>query len=150
MTSPVNRILWTGFYFASGLPPMGYHVIPVLQHLFNATQPTSQGTALITAISLRRSVMSPSKISSAATLSISKNLPSAISWRTKSSWLPGRFGGSELCRQIARVRPRAIVEFKISETALFHLKGEVRRTLPRVSFHAEIASIQNPGASPKC
>src|ERR1700682_2245812 len=29
--------------------------------------------------------------------------------------------GSELCRQIARFRPRAIVGYEISENALFHL-----------------------------
>ena len=52
--------------------------------------------------------------------------------------------GSELCRQIARFRPRAIVGFEIAETALFHLEGEMRRAFPDVAFYPEIGSIQNP------
>ena len=51
--------------------------------------------------------------------------------------------GSELCRQIARFHPRAIVGFEIAETALFHLDAEMRRNWPDVPFHAEIGSIQN-------
>jgi FlaA1/EpsC-like NDP-sugar epimerase len=43
--------------------------------------------------------------------------------------------GSELCRQIARFNPRAIVGFEIAETALYHLERE--------PFYAEIGSIQN-------
>jgi FlaA1/EpsC-like NDP-sugar epimerase len=52
--------------------------------------------------------------------------------------------GSELCRQIARFQPRAIVGFEIAETALFHLAGEMRSAFPDVPFHPEIGSIQNP------
>jgi FlaA1/EpsC-like NDP-sugar epimerase len=52
--------------------------------------------------------------------------------------------GSELCRQIARFQPRAIVGFEIAETALFHLEDEMRRAFPDVPFHPEIGSIQNP------
>lgn len=52
--------------------------------------------------------------------------------------------GSELCRQIARYQPRAIVGFEIAETALFHLEGEMRRCFPDVPFRSEIGSIQNP------
>ncbi|MFN7993906.1 MAG: nucleoside-diphosphate sugar epimerase/dehydratase [Bryobacteraceae bacterium] len=51
--------------------------------------------------------------------------------------------GSELCRQIARFQPRAIVGFEIAETALFHLDGEMRRTFPNIPFYPEIGSIQN-------
>ncbi|MBI3697017.1 MAG: sugar transferase, partial [Acidobacteria bacterium] len=36
--------------------------------------------------------------------------------------------GSELCRQIARFRPRAIVGFENAETALFHLDREMRQS----------------------
>jgi len=51
--------------------------------------------------------------------------------------------GSELCRQIARFNPRAIVGFEISETALFYLDLEIRRSFPGVPFFPEIGSIQN-------
>jgi FlaA1/EpsC-like NDP-sugar epimerase len=51
--------------------------------------------------------------------------------------------GSELCRQIARFNPRAIVGFEIAETALFHLDREMRQSFPKVSFYPEIGSIQN-------
>jgi FlaA1/EpsC-like NDP-sugar epimerase len=49
--------------------------------------------------------------------------------------------GSELCRQIARFHPRAIIGFEIGETALFHLDNEMRRCCPGVTFHPEIGSI---------
>ena len=51
--------------------------------------------------------------------------------------------GSELCRQIARFNPRAIVGFEIAETALFHLDREMRQSFPNVPFYPEIGSIQN-------
>jgi FlaA1/EpsC-like NDP-sugar epimerase len=51
--------------------------------------------------------------------------------------------GSELCRQIARFQPRAIVAYEVSETPLFHLEQEMRSTFPDVTFCAEIGSIQN-------
>jgi FlaA1/EpsC-like NDP-sugar epimerase len=51
--------------------------------------------------------------------------------------------GSELCRQIARFGPHAIVGFEIAETALFHLDREMRQSFPKVSFYPEIGSIQN-------
>src|SRR6516225_7576009 len=52
--------------------------------------------------------------------------------------------GSELCRQIARFRPRAIVGYEISENALFHLDLEMREHFPGVPFHPEIGSVQRP------
>ncbi len=52
--------------------------------------------------------------------------------------------GSELCRQIARFRPRAIVGYDNAESPLFHLEGEIRRSFPEVPFFPEIGSIQNP------
>ena len=52
--------------------------------------------------------------------------------------------GSELCRQIARFRPRAVVGFEMAESALFDLEREMLRAFPAVSFCAEIGSIQNP------
>ncbi|MBZ5582299.1 MAG: polysaccharide biosynthesis protein [Acidobacteriia bacterium] len=51
--------------------------------------------------------------------------------------------GSELCRQIARFNPRAIVGFEIAESALFHLDREMRQSFPNVPFYPEIGSIQN-------
>ncbi|MBI3665921.1 MAG: polysaccharide biosynthesis protein [Acidobacteria bacterium] len=51
--------------------------------------------------------------------------------------------GSELCRQIARFRPRAIIGFDIAETPLFYLHREMQRSAPDVPFHAEIGSIQS-------
>jgi FlaA1/EpsC-like NDP-sugar epimerase len=52
--------------------------------------------------------------------------------------------GAELCRQIARYQPAAIVGFEIAETALFYLEREMCQAFPAVPFHAEIGSIQNP------
>jgi len=51
--------------------------------------------------------------------------------------------GSEICRQIARFSPSAIVGFEIAESPLFYLHMELTRTFPDVAFHAEIGSIQN-------
>ncbi len=51
--------------------------------------------------------------------------------------------GSELCLQIARFRPRAIVGFDIAESALFNLQQEIRRQYPAITFKPEIGSIQN-------
>jgi FlaA1/EpsC-like NDP-sugar epimerase len=51
--------------------------------------------------------------------------------------------GSELCRQIARYSPAAIVGFENSETGLFHLEDEMRKSFPGMPFHPEIGSIQN-------
>ena len=44
--------------------------------------------------------------------------------------------GSELCRQIARFHPAVIVAFESSETGLFHLQNEFRKTFPDVPLHA--------------
>ena len=52
--------------------------------------------------------------------------------------------GSEICRQVARFQPSALVAFEVAESPLFHLQQEMRRTYPQVVFHAEIGSIQNP------
>jgi FlaA1/EpsC-like NDP-sugar epimerase len=52
--------------------------------------------------------------------------------------------GSELCRQIARFRPEAIVGYEISENALFHLDLEMKRRFPSVPFRPEVGNIQNP------
>jgi len=51
--------------------------------------------------------------------------------------------GSELCRQIARFRPAAIVGLDISETGLFFMERQMRDIAPDVRFVPEIGSIQN-------
>jgi FlaA1/EpsC-like NDP-sugar epimerase len=52
--------------------------------------------------------------------------------------------GSEMCRQIARFRPKAIIGYEIAETPLFHLDLEMRQRFPAVAFYPEIGSVQNP------
>jgi FlaA1/EpsC-like NDP-sugar epimerase len=51
--------------------------------------------------------------------------------------------GSELCRQIARLEPAAIVGFDQAETALYEIEHELRAAFPQVAFHPEIGSVQN-------
>jgi FlaA1/EpsC-like NDP-sugar epimerase len=52
--------------------------------------------------------------------------------------------GSELCRQIARFSPNAIVGYEISENALFHLDLEMKEHFPSVPFYPEIGNVQRP------
>lgn len=49
--------------------------------------------------------------------------------------------GSEICRQIVRFRPLALVGFDEAETPLFHLDREMARKFPDVAFYPEIGSI---------
>jgi FlaA1/EpsC-like NDP-sugar epimerase len=49
--------------------------------------------------------------------------------------------GSEICRQVARFRPLALIGFDEAETPLFHIDREMSRTFPDVAFHAEIGTI---------
>ncbi|HEV3202549.1 MAG TPA: nucleoside-diphosphate sugar epimerase/dehydratase [Bryobacteraceae bacterium] len=51
--------------------------------------------------------------------------------------------GSELCRQIARFRPAAIVAYECAETALFYLEREMRENFPDIPFHPEIGDIRD-------
>ena len=51
--------------------------------------------------------------------------------------------GSELCRQIARFHPAAIVGFDIAESPLFEIDREMLKAFPKIPFHPEIGSIQN-------
>jgi FlaA1/EpsC-like NDP-sugar epimerase len=51
--------------------------------------------------------------------------------------------GSELCRQLARFSPQAIVGYDNSENALFHLDLEMRERFPEVRFIPSIGSTQN-------
>ncbi|MGA3187343.1 MAG: nucleoside-diphosphate sugar epimerase/dehydratase [Bryobacteraceae bacterium] len=51
--------------------------------------------------------------------------------------------GSELCRQIARYEPRALIGFDNAETALYQIDQELREQFPKLAFYPEIGSIQN-------
>jgi FlaA1/EpsC-like NDP-sugar epimerase len=51
--------------------------------------------------------------------------------------------GSELCRQIARFGPKVIVGYDVSETPLFYLDHEFRKSFPNLEFEAVIGSIQD-------
>jgi len=51
--------------------------------------------------------------------------------------------GAELCRQLARFSPAAIVGLDIAETGLFYIEREMKKTFPGVSFIPEVGSIQN-------
>ncbi|MFZ1086771.1 MAG: nucleoside-diphosphate sugar epimerase/dehydratase [Terracidiphilus sp.] len=52
--------------------------------------------------------------------------------------------GSEICRQIARFSPLAVIGFDEAETPLFQIDRELQRTFPHLAFHAEIGSITQP------
>jgi FlaA1/EpsC-like NDP-sugar epimerase len=51
--------------------------------------------------------------------------------------------GSELCRQIARYGPRALVGFDQAETALYQIDQEMRERFPNCEFYPEVGSVQN-------
>jgi FlaA1/EpsC-like NDP-sugar epimerase len=51
--------------------------------------------------------------------------------------------GSEICRQVARFAPAALIGFDIAESPVFHLQREISQSFPELQFHAEIGSIQN-------
>jgi FlaA1/EpsC-like NDP-sugar epimerase len=51
--------------------------------------------------------------------------------------------GSELCRQIGRFQPAAIVAYDNAESPLFQIEQEMIRMFPDVTFHPVIGSIQN-------
>jgi len=51
--------------------------------------------------------------------------------------------GSELCRQMARYHPSAIVGLDQSEAALYQIDQEMRERFPRTVFRAELGSVQN-------
>jgi FlaA1/EpsC-like NDP-sugar epimerase len=54
--------------------------------------------------------------------------------------------GSEICRQISKFHPLALVGFDEAETPLFHIDREMARDFPNVSWHAEIGTIMRPDA----
>jgi FlaA1/EpsC-like NDP-sugar epimerase len=53
--------------------------------------------------------------------------------------------GSELCRQIARFCPSAIIGFDSAETPLFQIERELRNSHRCFAFHPEIGSVTNAG-----
>ena len=55
--------------------------------------------------------------------------------------------GSEICRQIARFEPVALVGFDEAETPLFHIERELNRSFPNLVFHAETGQYHPCGDS---
>lgn len=53
--------------------------------------------------------------------------------------------GSELCRQIARYDPKAIVVLDVAENDLFELSEEMRSRYPGLCFEAVVGSVTDPG-----
>jgi len=51
--------------------------------------------------------------------------------------------GSELCRQIARYRPRRLIAFDIYENTVFELANEIKLKFPLLEFEAVIGSVRN-------
>ncbi len=51
--------------------------------------------------------------------------------------------GSELCRQLARFHPAAIVGYEVAETPLFLLERELAERFPSIPFRAEIGCIKD-------
>jgi FlaA1/EpsC-like NDP-sugar epimerase len=51
--------------------------------------------------------------------------------------------GSEICRQVARFRPAAIIGYEIAESPLFNLGLAMERDFPGCAFHQEIGDIRN-------
>src|ERR1700733_5014404 len=52
--------------------------------------------------------------------------------------------GSEICRQIARFNPDALVGFDGAETPLFQLDRELHNKFPELTFYPEIGNITRP------
>jgi FlaA1/EpsC-like NDP-sugar epimerase len=49
--------------------------------------------------------------------------------------------GSEICRQIVKFRPLALIGFDEAETPLFHLDRDMASSFPDIAFYPEIGSI---------
>jgi FlaA1/EpsC-like NDP-sugar epimerase len=52
--------------------------------------------------------------------------------------------GSEICRQVARFDPLALVGFDSAETPLFQIDRELSRTFPHLTFYPEIGNVTCP------
>jgi FlaA1/EpsC-like NDP-sugar epimerase len=66
--------------------------------------------------------------------------------QNKSILITGAAGsiGSELCRQIAALKPSALIAYDEAETPLFYLDAEFRHNYPILNFHPEIGDITRP------
>ena len=51
--------------------------------------------------------------------------------------------GSELCRQIAKFRPRRLIAFDIYENTVFELANEMKTRFPELEFEAAIGSVRS-------
>jgi FlaA1/EpsC-like NDP-sugar epimerase len=51
--------------------------------------------------------------------------------------------GSELCRQIARFKPRKLIALDIYENTVFELYNEIRNAWPNLEFEVVIASVRS-------
>ncbi|QOX65085.1 polysaccharide biosynthesis protein [Anoxybacterium hadale] len=51
--------------------------------------------------------------------------------------------GSELCRQIAKFKPRKLIALDIYENTVFELSNEIRNTYPDLEFEVVIASVRS-------
>lgn len=51
--------------------------------------------------------------------------------------------GSELCRQIARFKPRKLIALDIYENTVFELSNEIKSTYPGLEFEVVIASVRS-------
>lgn len=51
--------------------------------------------------------------------------------------------GSELCRQIARFKPRKLIALDIYENTVFELSNEIKNAYPNLEFEVVIASVRS-------
>ena len=81
--------------------------------------------------------------------------PVTLDWRAISDGLGGQTVvvtggggsiGSELCRQVARLGPAALVVFESGEFNLFRVERELRRSFPDIVLHARLGDIRDPEA----
>ncbi|MDR0570424.1 MAG: polysaccharide biosynthesis protein [Clostridiales Family XIII bacterium] len=80
--------------------------------------------------------------------------PVRVNLREISGYLEGRIVmvtggggsiGSELCRQIARFRPRRLIAVDIYENSVFDLSNEMSFKFPALEFEAVIGSVRSKG-----
>ncbi|MDF3000071.1 MAG: polysaccharide biosynthesis protein [Bacillota bacterium] len=78
--------------------------------------------------------------------------PVQVNLREISGYLEGRIVlvtggggsiGSELCRQIAKFKPRKLIALDIYENTVFELSNEIRNTYPDLEFEVVIASVRS-------
>ncbi|MDD4564593.1 MAG: nucleoside-diphosphate sugar epimerase/dehydratase [Eubacteriales bacterium] len=78
--------------------------------------------------------------------------PVQVNLREISSYLEGRIVlvtggggsiGSELCRQIARFKPRKLIALDIYENTVFELSHEIKTTYPHLEFEVVITSVRS-------